>query len=153
MFRPTFSSFSQCMVCFLLTRSRYYLFEEYLSQWYEKLKSDEATTMTVRLQQEIQKYKVTSLNNGAYSIIYNLLSVSLKNLHSIATVKLSSALCCFKPGRAASSEVGARRAPVSGPLDGPVPLVGDAEGYDFRKTDLWYDHRACRSYRHQRRSS
>ena len=39
-------------------RSRYYLFEEYLGQWYEKLKEDEPTTMTVRLIQEIEKYKV-----------------------------------------------------------------------------------------------
>jgi len=40
-------------------RSRYYLFEEYLSQWYERLKSDTPTTMTVRLQNEIEKYKVS----------------------------------------------------------------------------------------------
>ena len=39
-------------------RSRYYLFEEYLGNWYEKLKEDEPTIMTVRLQQEIEKYKV-----------------------------------------------------------------------------------------------
>ncbi len=41
-------------------RSRYYVFEEYLGQWYEKLKEDKPTTMTVRLQQEIEKYKVFS---------------------------------------------------------------------------------------------
>ena len=39
-------------------RSRYYTFEEYLVHWYEKLKTDEPTTMTVRLQKEIEKYKV-----------------------------------------------------------------------------------------------
>ncbi|XP_074649972.1 cytoplasmic dynein 2 heavy chain 1-like [Tubulanus polymorphus] len=39
-------------------RSRCYLFEEFLSQWYEKLKAEEVTTtMTVRLQKEIDKYK------------------------------------------------------------------------------------------------
>lgn len=42
----------------MLSRSRYYLFEEYLGQWYERLKQDTPTTMTVRLQQEIEKYKV-----------------------------------------------------------------------------------------------
>ena len=34
------------------------MFEEFLSGWYEKLKSEEPTTMTVRLQKDIDKYKV-----------------------------------------------------------------------------------------------
>lgn len=34
------------------------MFEEFLSSWYEKLKSEEPTTMTVRLQKDIDKYKV-----------------------------------------------------------------------------------------------
>ena len=34
------------------------MFEEYLGQWYEKLREDEPSAMTVRLQQEIEKYKV-----------------------------------------------------------------------------------------------
>ena len=42
-------------------RSRYYHFEEYLTQWYERLKSDEPTTMTIRLQKEIEKYKVNTV--------------------------------------------------------------------------------------------
>lgn len=39
-------------------RSKAYMFEEFLSSWYEKLKSEEPTTMTVRLQKDIDKYKV-----------------------------------------------------------------------------------------------
>jgi dynein heavy chain 2 len=39
-------------------RGRCYMFEEFLGHWYEKLKNDEPTTMTVRLQKEIDKYKV-----------------------------------------------------------------------------------------------
>ncbi|XP_022324921.2 cytoplasmic dynein 2 heavy chain 1-like isoform X2 [Crassostrea virginica] len=38
-------------------RSKAYMFEEFLSSWYEKLKSEEPTTMTVRLQKDIDKYK------------------------------------------------------------------------------------------------
>ncbi|KAK3100036.1 hypothetical protein FSP39_013759 [Pinctada imbricata] len=38
-------------------RSKAYMFEEFLSGWYEKLKSEEPTTMTVRLQKDIDKYK------------------------------------------------------------------------------------------------
>ncbi|OWF37256.1 Cytoplasmic dynein 2 heavy chain 1 [Mizuhopecten yessoensis] len=38
-------------------RSRTYMFEEFLGNWYEKLKTDEATTMTVKLQKDIEKYK------------------------------------------------------------------------------------------------
>lgn len=41
-----------------MNRSKAYLFEEFLSSWYEKLKSEEPTTMTVRLQKDIDKYKV-----------------------------------------------------------------------------------------------
>ena len=36
------------------------MFEEYLGQWYETLKHKETTTMTVRIHQEIDKYKVGS---------------------------------------------------------------------------------------------
>lgn len=43
-------------LCFY--RSKAYMFEEFLSSWYEKLKSEEPTTMTVRLQKDIDKYKV-----------------------------------------------------------------------------------------------
>ena len=43
---------------FCLYRSKAYMFEEFLSSWYEKLKSEEPTTMTVRLQKDIDKYKV-----------------------------------------------------------------------------------------------
>ncbi|KAJ8297986.1 LOW QUALITY PROTEIN: hypothetical protein KUTeg_024517 [Tegillarca granosa] len=38
-------------------RSKTYMFEEFLSSWYEKLKSEETTTMTVRLLKDIDKYK------------------------------------------------------------------------------------------------
>lgn len=34
------------------------MFEEFLSGWYEKLKSEPTTTMTVRLQKDIDRYKV-----------------------------------------------------------------------------------------------
>ena len=54
-------------------RSRYYLFEEHLGQWYEKLKTDEPTTMTVRLQKEIEKYKV----NTGYSLSLNAVSCKI----------------------------------------------------------------------------
>ena len=45
---------------YLIARSKYYQFEEYLGGWYERLKTDEPTVMTVRLLQEIEKYKVRS---------------------------------------------------------------------------------------------
>jgi dynein heavy chain 2 len=35
-----------------------YLFEEFLSNWYDKLRGQEPTTMTVRLQKDIDMYKV-----------------------------------------------------------------------------------------------
>ncbi|XP_041357041.1 cytoplasmic dynein 2 heavy chain 1-like isoform X2 [Gigantopelta aegis] len=38
-------------------RSKAYMFEEFLGSWYEKLKTSEPTTMTVRLQKDIEKYK------------------------------------------------------------------------------------------------
>ncbi|XP_067663541.1 cytoplasmic dynein 2 heavy chain 1-like isoform X1 [Haliotis asinina] len=38
-------------------RSKAYRFEEFLGGWYERLKSEETTTMTVRLQKDIDKYK------------------------------------------------------------------------------------------------
>ena len=40
------------------SRSKTYLFEEFLSGWYEKLKERETTTMTVRLHKDIETYKV-----------------------------------------------------------------------------------------------
>ena len=46
------------MVVSLIYRSRYYQFEEYLGQWYERLKNEETTTMTVKIMAEIEKYKV-----------------------------------------------------------------------------------------------
>ncbi|XP_052794024.1 cytoplasmic dynein 2 heavy chain 1-like isoform X3 [Mya arenaria] len=38
-------------------RSKTYMFEEFLSGWYEKLKEREATTMTVKLHKDIETYK------------------------------------------------------------------------------------------------
>ncbi|PAA68244.1 hypothetical protein BOX15_Mlig013490g1 [Macrostomum lignano] len=38
-------------------RSRYYVFEEFLGQWFDRLREEEPTSMTVRLQKEIDKYK------------------------------------------------------------------------------------------------
>ncbi|ESO93665.1 hypothetical protein LOTGIDRAFT_209197 [Lottia gigantea] len=38
-------------------RSKAYLFEEFLGGWYEKLKNEETTTMTVKLHKDIEKYK------------------------------------------------------------------------------------------------
>lgn len=49
---------------FCMYRSKAYMFEEFLSSWYEKLKSEEPTTMTVRLQKDIDKYKVC---NGSFT--------------------------------------------------------------------------------------
>lgn len=40
-------------------RSKIYAFEEFLGNWYEKLKEQEPTTMTVRLQKDIDMYKVS----------------------------------------------------------------------------------------------
>ena len=52
-------SFSVSEIYVILSfRSKTYLFEEFLSSWYEKLKEREATTMTVRLHKDIEKYKV-----------------------------------------------------------------------------------------------
>jgi dynein heavy chain 2 len=40
-------------------RSKSYRFEEFLGQWYDKLQnSKQATTVTIRLLQEIERYKV-----------------------------------------------------------------------------------------------
>ena len=33
------------------------MFEEFLSSWYEKMKAEETTTMTVKIQKDIDKYK------------------------------------------------------------------------------------------------
>ncbi|CAH1776602.1 unnamed protein product [Owenia fusiformis] len=38
-------------------RGKSYMFEEFLGQWYEKLKTGDTTTMTVRLQKDIDTYK------------------------------------------------------------------------------------------------
>ncbi|XP_071126281.1 cytoplasmic dynein 2 heavy chain 1-like isoform X2 [Mytilus edulis] len=38
-------------------RAKTYMFEEFLGGWYEKLKSEETTTMTVKIQKDIDKYK------------------------------------------------------------------------------------------------
>ncbi|KAK6172722.1 hypothetical protein SNE40_016326 [Patella caerulea] len=38
-------------------RSKAYLFEEFLGGWYEKLKKEETTSMTVKLHKDIDKYK------------------------------------------------------------------------------------------------
>ncbi|KAK3801155.1 hypothetical protein RRG08_006872 [Elysia crispata] len=38
-------------------RSKAYLFEEFLGGWYEKMKSRETTTMTVKIQKDIETYK------------------------------------------------------------------------------------------------
>lgn len=50
-------------------RTHYYKFEEYLVQWYDQIKTEETTTMTVRLQQEIDKYKVLLSKISIFSII------------------------------------------------------------------------------------
>ena len=39
------------------------MFEEFLGGWYEKLKTSETTTMTVRLQKDIEKYKVILIHS------------------------------------------------------------------------------------------
>ncbi|CAH8521205.1 unnamed protein product [Heterobilharzia americana] len=38
-------------------KSRYYIFEEFLTEWSDKLRSSQTTAMTVRLQKEIDRYK------------------------------------------------------------------------------------------------
>jgi len=43
-------------------RSKYYLFEEYLGQWFERLKHETPTSVTVWLQKEINKFKVGHSN-------------------------------------------------------------------------------------------
>lgn len=40
-------------------RTRYYTFEEFLTHWFDRIRSEEKTSMSVRLQKEIDKYKVT----------------------------------------------------------------------------------------------
>ena len=39
-------------------RTRYYAFEEFLTHWFDRIRSEEKTSMSVRLQKEIDKYKV-----------------------------------------------------------------------------------------------
>ncbi|XP_013392185.1 cytoplasmic dynein 2 heavy chain 1, partial [Lingula anatina] len=46
-----------CKEDWISFRSKAYMFEEFLAGWYEKLKSEDPTTMTVRLQKDIDKYK------------------------------------------------------------------------------------------------
>jgi hypothetical protein len=43
------------------------MFEEFLGGWYEKLKAEETTTMTVKIQKDIDKYK-----NSAFLMISSL---------------------------------------------------------------------------------
>ena len=48
---------AKAQILFCCYRSKTYLFEEFLSSWYEKLKERETTTMTVRLHKDIETYK------------------------------------------------------------------------------------------------
>jgi len=45
-------------------RSKYYRFEEFLSQWLENLKSADKTVMTVKLMKDIDQYKVSDSVTG-----------------------------------------------------------------------------------------
>lgn len=48
----------------IVFRSKSYKFEEFLQQWQEKLQSGiETTSLTVRLLQEVEKYKVSTVHN------------------------------------------------------------------------------------------
>ncbi len=42
----------------IIFRSKYYQLEEYLAQWYEKLKAQEQSAITDKLKKEIDKFKV-----------------------------------------------------------------------------------------------
>lgn len=55
-------------------RTRYYVFEEFLVGWYDKLKEGTATSMTVFIQKEIEKYKVliTQLRENITHCVYLL---------------------------------------------------------------------------------
>jgi len=48
----------------IVFRSKSYKFEEFLQQWQERLQSgSETTSLTVRLLQEVEKYKVSNVHN------------------------------------------------------------------------------------------
>ena len=48
----------------IVFRSKSYKFEEFLQQWQERLKSgSETTSLTVRLLQEVEKYKVSTVRS------------------------------------------------------------------------------------------
>lgn len=49
-------------------RGHTYKFEEFLLAWTDELKNRDPTTMTVRLQKEVDKYKVISLRHDALII-------------------------------------------------------------------------------------
>ena len=63
---------NQCSVFFLsvmsvylfVPRAKTYAFEEFLGNWYQKLKEHDPTTMTVRLQKDIDMYKVSLRSLG-----------------------------------------------------------------------------------------
>lgn len=76
-------------------RSKAYMFEEFLSSWYEKLKSEEPTTMTVRLQKDIDKYKVhvTQLNFCLHNFTYKNQTIEKSNL---TNEKIEMAICTLK---------------------------------------------------------
>ena len=44
-------------------RGNLYRFDDFLTAWSEKLRAKEPTSMTVRLQQDVEKYKVNSLSS------------------------------------------------------------------------------------------
>ena len=46
-------------VYLFVPRAKTYAFEEFLGNWYQKLKEHDPTTMTVRLQKDIDMYKVS----------------------------------------------------------------------------------------------
>jgi dynein heavy chain 2 len=49
----------------IIFRSKSYKFEEFLQHWQERLKSGvETTSLTVRLLQEVEKYKVRITHSG-----------------------------------------------------------------------------------------
>ena len=72
------------IVALLHRRGQLYRFDDFLTAWSEKLRAKEPTSMTVRLQKDVDKYKVKSVS------IYTM-------LHLITSVTgLSSDTCLFR---------------------------------------------------------
>lgn len=96
-------------MCICFYRSKTYIFEEFLFTWQDRLrKLEQPTTMSVKLQAEVDKYKVSSNADVFFAVpkfwIIQLLLNSKKDLNEMnyslylkaISVKIGESLCLDK---------------------------------------------------------